>query len=310
MSQKAVVIALLTAAAAIGTYFSVRPPAALPPAGQAGADQTLPAPISRFSIARTSDGGDGVRDPAALTRQIERLKAVLEAEAAERQRLAQRLEAVEAQLSGLQAAADDSRSEPALGTRAQSIAAADTAVADQPTAGSVPPDDGSTPVERALVAAGLDPLGATEIKRRRDELTLAELSLRDQATREQWLDAPRFQEEMAQLDAQRISIRDEVGDDGYDRYLAALGEPNRVRVAEVLSESPAAAAGFLNGDVVLQYGDMRIFSPDDLVGETRAGNAGESVRVTVLRQGQRIEIDVPRGPLGLRIAASQGAPDG
>jgi len=34
------------------------------------------------------------------------------------------------------------------------------------------------------------------------------------------------------------------------------------------------------------------------------------VRVTVLRQGQRIEIDVPRGPLGLRIAASQGAPDG
>lgn len=270
----------------------------------------MPAPISRFSIARTSDGGDGVRDPAALTRQIERLKAVLEAEAAERQRLAQRLEAVEAQLSGLQAAADDSRSEPALGTRAQSIAAADTAVADQPTAGSVPPDDGSTPVERALVAAGLDPLAATEIKRRRDELTLAELSLRDQATREQWLDAPRFQEEMAQLDAQRISIRDEVGDDGYDRYLAALGEPNRVRVAEVLSESPAAAAGFLNGDVVLQYGDTRIFAPDDLVGETRAGNAGESVRVTVLRQGQRIEIDVPRGPLGLRIAASQGAPDG
>jgi hypothetical protein len=38
------------------------------------------------------------------------------------------------------------------------------------------------------------------------------------------------------------------------------------------------------------------------------GTAGEVVRVEVLRQGQRLEVDVPRGPLGVRIAASQGSP--
>jgi C-terminal processing protease CtpA/Prc len=169
-------------------------------------------------------------------------------------------------------------------------------------------DEPRSAVERALIAAGVDAATAVDIKRRRDEVTMAEMYLRDQATREGWLDTPRFRDEMDAVERQRTSIRDEVGDDGYDRYLAALGEPNRVRVDEVFTESPAASAGLQPGDVVLRYGEDRIFAPDDLVAATRRGTAGEPVRVQVLRHGERIELDVPRGPLGLRIAASQADP--
>jgi hypothetical protein len=59
---------------------------------------------------------------------------------------------------------------------------------------------------------------------------------------------------------------------------------------------------------VLRYGEARIFAPDDLIAATRAGTAGESVRVELLRQGQPLAVDVVRGPLGLRIVASQGTP--
>jgi S1-C subfamily serine protease len=95
----------------------------------------------------------------------------------------------------------------------------------------------------------------------------------------------------------------------YDRYLAARGEANRVRVEEVMTASAAADAGLQAGDLVLRYGDTRIFAPNELVHETRTGTAGELVRLEVIRQGQRLLLDVPRGPLGLRIAASLEAPE-
>jgi membrane-associated protease RseP (regulator of RpoE activity) len=162
-------------------------------------------------------------------------------------------------------------------------------------------EDSPTATERALIAAGVAAADAADIRRRSDELTLDELYLRDQAEREQWLDTPRFREELAEIERWRPSIRD-------DRYLAALGEPNRVSVEEVLLDSAAAQAGLRAGDVVLRYGEARIFNPGELVAETRGGNAGESVRLEILRGGERLEIEVPRGPLGLRIAASHGNP--
>jgi C-terminal processing protease CtpA/Prc len=170
-------------------------------------------------------------------------------------------------------------------------------------------DASTSAVERALAAAGVDAATAADIKRRRDELIMSEMYLRDRATREQWLDSPRFTAEMAAIDAQRTSIRDEVGDEAYDRYLFALGQTNRVRIDDVLAQSPAAQAGLQTGDVIVRYGDTRIFAPEELVAETRAGAAGETVRLQVVRNGEQVELEVPRGPLGLMIAATQGTPD-
>jgi C-terminal processing protease CtpA/Prc len=164
-------------------------------------------------------------------------------------------------------------------------------------------------MERALAAAGLDAETAADIKYRQDDLTMNEMYLRDQATRENWMDSPRFREEMAKIDAQRTSMRDEIGDDdAYDRYLFALGQTNRVRVDDVLAESPAAGVGLQSGDMILRYGDTKLFAPRDLVDQTHRGELGEMVRLEVLRNGQRFEVEVPRGPLGLRVNAIQDVP--
>jgi S1-C subfamily serine protease len=137
---------------------------------------------------------------------------------------------------------------------------------------------------------------------------MQEIYLRNQATREQWLDSPRFAQELAQIEAQRTSVREQIGDDAYDRYLFALGNPNRVRVEEVLLDSEAAQVGLQAGDMILRYGDSRIFAPDELVTGTHSGTAGEAVQLDIIRNGERFQVEVPRGPLGLHVAATRGAP--
>lgn len=245
-------------------------------------------------------------DRAELERRLRILETSVAKETAERQRLEERLDDVTAQLAardggtGATAKAEDAN--PAAGAESPQVVAQDAAV----DAGG---DGDRSAMERALLAAGIDAAAAAEIKHRHDELAMSEMYLRDQASREQWLDSERFTQEMAALEAQQTSVRDEIGDDAYDRYLYALGETNRVRVDDVLSQSPAAEAGLLAGDMIVRYADARIFAPGELVTQTRDGTAGETVRLEIIRNGQRLEVEVPRGPLGLRIAATQSNPE-
>ena len=261
---------------------------------------------SEGSVSRQRSGGretdsGGDRHAAQLERRLELLASKLEAEANRRRGLEARLEVLATELTALRSSGHET---------AQTAAAKPEPVTTAPSgaAGSTNAAENLTTMEHALAAAGIDATAAAEIRRRRDELTLAEIYLRDQATREGWLDTPDFTAKMAEIDRQRTSVRDEIGDDAYDRYLAALDHPNRVAVNEVLLESPAAAAGIQAGDVVLRYGETRIFDPSELVTATRSGVAGETVQVEIIRQGQRFQIDVPRGPLGVTIAASRGVP--
>jgi C-terminal processing protease CtpA/Prc len=248
-----------------------------------------------FSV--VGEGRESDRSRAEFEKRLARLEARVADEAGERQRLQERLDSAVAQLAARAGAGDDTARAPS--------AAAETSANDAANA----IDSSRSAMERALAAAGLDAATAADIKRRQDARELAEINLRNQATREQWLDSPRFAEALAAIEAERTSVRDEIGDGAYDRYLFALGEPNRIRVDDVLAQSPAAEAGVQAGDMIVSYGDTRLFAPDELVAETRSGTAGEAVRLEIIRDGERLDVEVPRGPLGLRIAAAHSTPD-
>ncbi len=240
-----------------------------------------------------------------IDRRLKALEAAAAEAAVERRRLTEQLDAIVAQLAASNRGPDQTATSHAtLGPPAAAPQAATNVAANTAGAG-----DGKSSMEQALTAAGLDAATAADIKRRQDSLAMAEIYLRDQATREHWLDSPRFATEMAAIDAQRTPLRNEIGDDAYDRYLFALGQANRVRVDEVLTQSPAEQAGLQAGDLIVRYGDARLFAPNELVDETRSGTAGETVQLEIIRSGQRFEVSVPRGPLGLRVAATQGAPE-
>lgn len=169
-------------------------------------------------------------------------------------------------------------------------------------------DYSKSALERALTEAGLPPARAAQVKQRYDELAMDEVELRNEATREGWIGSPRFAEELDAIEADRLAIRDEIGDEAYDHYLFATGQPNRVYVTDVLTNSPAAEAGLQTSDVIVSYGGARILTPDDLIAETEIGTVGESTRVEITRNGTPLTLEVPRGPLGLQIGVTQEAP--
>jgi len=160
-----------------------------------------------------------------------------------------------------------------------------------------------------LTEVGLPPAVVADVKRRYDELAKDEISLRNLATEEGWIGTPEFAEELDQIETERLAIRDEIGDDAYDHYLFASGQPNRVYVTEALADSPAAEAGLQTSDVIVRYGGTRILTPDDLIAETQVGSPGETVRVDITRNGEPMTLEVPRGPLGLGIGVTQEPPE-
>lgn len=236
-----------------------------------------------------------------LERRLDRLAARLDDEIAARRRLAEEIDSLAAQLAARAESVPAAPADPAPSAPLPAAA---------PVAAESDSGDERSAIEQAMVAAGVDPELAAEIRRRSDQVELDEIYLRDLAAREQWLGSERFREEMAAIREQQPSIRGELGDELYDRYLDARGEANRVVVDEVLLDSPAAAAGLQAGDLVLRYGEARIFAPGELVTETRGGTAGETVRIQILRGGVVVEVDVPRGPLGVRIAGTRVDPGG
>lgn len=171
-----------------------------------------------------------------------------------------------------------------------------------------------TPVETglsqaALIEAGVEPMLADDIVRRQSRLDMQELELRDQAGREGWSRSERFFDELRLLRGDADSLREEIGEDAYDRFLYLTGQPNRIVITSVIGDSPAQVSGIRSGDLFLEYDGSRIFGANDLRDATRSGQKGESVGATVLREGQVVHVMVPRGPLGVRMDTDRMDPD-
>jgi S1-C subfamily serine protease len=187
------------------------------------------------------------------------------------------------------------------------LSATTTATRD---AAATRPEPPRTASERrgALVAAGVDAALAEALVLREAQRSLEQLSLRDQAIREGWLGTEQYREELSRINADARSLREEIGDDTYDRYLYATGEDNRVTVEAVIPGSAAEIAGLQAGDLIESYADQRLFDFSELRNKTTEGEYGEQVAVQVRRAGRVVETWVPRGPLGVTLNSARIEP--
>jgi len=159
-----------------------------------------------------------------------------------------------------------------------------------------------------LIRGGIDASLAEDIVRRKNRIELKRLALQDRATREAYLNTQRYFDELAEINAQDVSLREELGDDRYDEYLYNSKQNNRIRISSVMLGSAAEQAGIQKGDIVLSYDNKRLFTWQELKDATAAGELGEYVPMNIYRNGEIFSFSVPRGPLGIQLGATRLAP--
>jgi len=228
-------------------------------------------------------------DPASFAALVQRMGR----EVAERQHLADQIAALQAQVAELEAALD----------QATGSAVADPAV--EPLAQPPGPRSPSNRLlgQAALLDAGFDAQEAARIQGRLDQMALEQLYLKDRATREGWVNTSRFRRERSRLQGSVDAMRDELGEDAFDRLLFAIGRHNRVVARDVMQGSPAEQSGLAAGDVILGFDGRRVFSAAELQAATTQGDTESLTLVEVTRDGQRLYLYIPRGPLGVRLGA-------
>lgn len=94
-------------------------------------------------------------------------------------------------------------------------------------------------------------------------------------------------------------LRAEMGDSAYERYLEAQGQATAIQVSQVLDGSPGSQAGLQPGDQIVSYNGDRVFSVNELRDLTLQGRVGEDVIVEIDRDGVRMQLNIPRGPVGI-----------
>jgi hypothetical protein len=147
-------------------------------------------------------------------------------------------------------------------------------------------------IER-FVEAGFAPDRARWLLQREDELGMDVLRARYDARQNGASD-----EEVANMTISSL-MRSELGDADYEKYLAGQGRPTSISVREVLSNSPAQAAGLASGDEILSYNGTRVFEMGELSRLTETAKPGSTVVVDVERDGQRLQFYIVGGPLGI-----------
>lgn len=103
--------------------------------------------------------------------------------------------------------------------------------------------------------------------------------------------------EQSKTTAERL--RESIGDETYERYLQANNRSTKISVSNILSSSPAENSGLKAGDRIIGYAGERVFNVRDLNKLTVQGEAGESVLLEIERDGEPIQLTIPRGPIGI-----------
>jgi membrane-associated protease RseP (regulator of RpoE activity) len=83
---------------------------------------------------------------------------------------------------------------------------------------------------------------------------------------------------------------------GYGPYFGSIPDfapvETGVRFSDLQPGSPAAKAGLKAGDILVQFGDKSIHDLYDFTDALRASHVGQTVEVTVLRDGMRLTVSV------------------
>lgn len=145
-----------------------------------------------------------------------------------------------------------------------------------------------------LVAGGFTEGRARQILELEDEIRMAALQAEFEARQK----GENFNPWEWAADNQ-ADLRERLGDADYEKYLTAQGGQASVTVREVIGESPANRAGLRPGDRILSYDGKRVFTMNELRSMAFSGEAGEDVIVDIERDGQRIQLVLPRGPMGI-----------
>ena len=249
-------------------------------------------PSSEPSVEAEVSSGTAAVARSDVNAGIARLEALEDAFAAE---VDQRV-ALEARVAELEAQLEALGEVPKRGPGARENAGAglDPAIAEQRA--RVRREAGATPEERQrlaidrLIAAGFAPDRAEWINRRTQELRMQTMQSQYEARREG---------RPPPADVEATTLRAELGEQDYERFLTAQGRPTSVNIMGVLASSPAERAGLQQGDEIVSYDGKRVFDVQELNELTLGGTSGESVVVDVRRNGQNLQLVLPRGPIGV-----------
>jgi serine protease Do len=110
-----------------------------------------------------------------------------------------------------------------------------------------------------------------------------------------WSDRPR----MMVLDGRGSQIGVSVRDLDAEGLKAAAGAPSGVRVADVDSDGPAAKAGIREGDIVVELDGDRVRSARQFARLISETPEGRSVKLGIVRDGQRQTVDVTPDARGM-----------
>lgn len=276
-------------AAGIGAFVALR----VAPDNSSAADVSVR--VAENLAQRLTNDESADRDPEQVTQIVGSLMQILDEEISERQILAEQLEEVQSELAELQGN---------LRTRVQAAFSENAVISDSEPAS----EQVTRSREERVASAGFTMQQFDSLRRKEDGAQMRQIELDDRARREGWLNSPRYFDEINQLVSGTESIRQELGDDAYERYLYAGGRSNRVAVGSVIPMSPAERAGFQSGDVIKSYGGQRVFTGQQLVNLRSGGDSGSSVMVEVIRDGQIVHITMPRGPMGIQTRVNSVDP--
>mgnify|MGYP001815268748 CR=1 FL=1 len=162
--------------------------------------------------------------------------------------------------------------------------------------------------EAALIAAGIDSQTANWIQQKLDENEMEKLYLKNTALREGWMNTKRYRQELRELQGRFHALREDIGDDNFDRLLYAVGRRNRVKVRSTIGGSPALQFGLNSGDTIIRYDGKRVFSAGELKRLTSEGDTKSTTSIEVIRNGSPMTLYVPGGPLGIRLITLRAKP--